>query len=213
MPPGQGRPMRPTAPLADGMPRGPAPCCPVRPRACALPSRSPTPRNSVGARGDCSGRGAGASPGRGRFTNELGKLRLAGVRRTGGRATAWLVPVGCHCRAGTGGRLPAGCHRGGQCRAVTDGRLSAGCHRGDHARRSPPAVTAGRQPAGRQPAGGSRQALSAKASPLGRHRRAVTVPSTANSCSSTWSRASRRAPVATAASPSSDNATRGGRRQ
>lgn len=32
-------------------------------------------------------------------------------------------------------------------------------------------------------------------------RRPVTVPSTANSCSSTWSRASRRAPVATAASP------------
>ena len=48
----------------------------------------------------------------------------------------------------------------------------------------------------------------AAASAPRRHR-----PSTANSCSSTWSRASRSAPVATAASPSSDSVTSGGRRQ
>lgn len=47
----------------------------------------------------------------------------------------------------------------------------------------------------------------------GRYRRAVTVLSTAKSSSSTWSRAKRSAPVAMAASPSTDWATNGGRRQ
>ena len=46
-----------------------------------------------------------------------------------------------------------------------------------------------------------------------RQRWCGEVRSTANNCSSTWSSASRNAPVAIASRPSADRLTRGGRRQ
>lgn len=204
----------------------PAPRRPDR-RTTAVPSTAitgpvaPTARRAPGATRTAPAAGRPCSTGRSRSARRPDSR----ARRSDGR-TAVLSTAGQRTRRpATAPGLPAA-------RSPCPATPPPAGRRPDHRAQAPllpPSITApGPRPPHRsadyrtwQPA-----ARTPRPAPLTQHprtrrltpppagqRRAVTVASSANSCSSTWSRARRSAPVATAASPRRDRATWGGRRQ